>query len=363
MKKLVFLLFIVLAGTIYYIEAMIYTEQDEVLEEKTKEETEAQETIAWDGEADEAEEEEPMLVPEGTIDGIYLGMTSEELVDLVGEPTRRDPSAYGYDWWIYPMQEGQYMQVGVEDEAVVTLLLTGSDLGLEKLELGASYDDLGHQFTFENRVNFEANGQSYQFELSDSDVKMRPLVEYSNGYAVLYFDTFEDTLSSIRFLDGETLLLERPYSIIYRGELPEYEVPSPEIQKRIEQGNAQQIFDITNVIRHRHDLPAYEWDEAAANVAYMHSRDMAENEYFSHTSPTTGELRDRFEDENILFRMLGENIAAHYVDGAAAVEGWLNSEGHRVPLLSDEFTHLGVGVFEKYYTQNFLVPWDEHLRH
>jgi uncharacterized protein YkwD len=57
---------------------------------------------------------------------------------------------------------------------------------------------------------------------------------------------------------------------------------------------------------------------------------------------------------NVPFQMAGENIAAHYVDGPAVVEGWLNSKGHRESLLSGDFTHLGVGVYQKYYTQNFI---------
>ncbi|MGK0698226.1 CAP domain-containing protein [Priestia flexa] len=54
--------------------------------------------------------------------------------------------------------------------------------------------------------------------------------------------------------------------------------------------------------------------------------------------------------------MAGENIASNYTDGPAAVEGWLNSEGHRKALLNNDFTHLGVGVYEKFYTQNFITP-------
>jgi uncharacterized protein YkwD len=38
---------------------------------------------------------------------------------------------------------------------------------------------------------------------------------------------------------------------------------------------------------------------------------------------------------------VGENLALGYSDGAAAVDGWLNSPGHRDNLLGP-FTHLGV---------------------
>ncbi|MFB4475823.1 CAP domain-containing protein, partial [Oceanobacillus caeni] len=31
------------------------------------------------------------------------------------------------------------------------------------------------------------------------------------------------------------------------------------------------------------------------------------------------------------------------------------SEGHREALLSEDYTHIGVGVYRLYYTQNFLA--------
>jgi uncharacterized protein YkwD len=68
-------------------------------------------------------------------------------------------------------------------------------------------------------------------------------------------------------------------------------------------------------------------------------------------------VSDRFLSRDVPFRLAGENIAAKYIDGVASVEGWLNSEGHRHNLLHEEFTHLGVGVFQDYYTQNFMTPW------
>ena len=81
---------------------------------------------------------------------------------------------------------------------------------------------------------------------------------------------------------------------------------------------------------------------------------MAEGNYFSHTSPTKGDLSQRLEDEDIHYSAAGENIAANYVDSIAAVEGWLNSKNHREEMLKEEYTKLGVGVYHKFYTQNFI---------
>ena len=38
-----------------------------------------------------------------------------------------------------------------------------------------------------------------------------------------------------------------------------------------------------------------------------------------------------------------------------AVHGWLNSPAHRNVLLDKDFTHLGIGAYGKYYTQNLIL--------
>ena len=96
------------------------------------------------------------------------------------------------------------------------------------------------------------------------------------------------------------------------------------------------------------------WDEETAEVAYLHSKDMSETNTFSHTSEQFGDLTERLIKGNIPFELAGENIAANYLDAPSVIHGWLNSNGHRNSLLSDKFTHIGVGVYKKYYTQNFV---------
>ncbi|MDF4730304.1 CAP domain-containing protein, partial [Vibrio parahaemolyticus] len=104
----------------------------------------------------------------------------------------------------------------------------------------------------------------------------------------------------------------------------------------------------------RHNLPLLAWDQQTADVAIGHSKDMKDNNYFSHDSPTLGTLGDRLQRGKVGFQLAGENIAAQHSDGVAALQGWLNSEGHRKNLLNEQFTGLGVGVYDKFYTQNFI---------
>ncbi|OIJ09777.1 hypothetical protein BKP35_14920 [Anaerobacillus arseniciselenatis] len=296
-----------------------------------------------------------------TDDGLhsYIGQPITYLEKNLGEPVRIDKSAYDYDWWIYSDHlENGYLQVGVEDEKVVSVYVIGDEnVSTAPFQLGAPYDKLNENFNFEDQVSFNVRSNSYQFNLTEEELKTRPLLYIDNIFVQLYFDTFTNQLSSIRYLDHETIVKHRPYSVVYRGELIEAQPLSENEWREIEVGSSLQIYYITNQIRKKHSLETLSWDEETAHVAYLHSEDMKINSYFSHTSPANGELKDRLKRQEILYKLAGENIAAKYVDAIEAVEGWLNSEGHRVNLLHEEFTHLGVGVYQRYYTQNFITPW------
>ena len=61
-----------------------------------------------------------------------------------------------------------------------------------------------------------------------------------------------------------------------------------------------------------------------------------------------------YQKSNIYYESAGENIAYQYIDSIDVVSGWLNSKGHRETLLDEDFTHIGIGVYKKYFTQDFL---------
>ncbi|QTM99309.1 hypothetical protein ERJ70_08325 [Sediminibacillus dalangtanensis] len=284
-----------------------------------------------------------------------IGETSDELQQELGKPVRKDKSSYGYDWWVYTTEENQYMQFGVEDGQVVTIFATGEDLSIDPVNIGQSYDEAAAHFEFTKEVSISEGITSYRFQLTDEELKVRPLVKLDKQtYMQLYFDTFTDKLSSVRVVTQDILLKQRPYEIYYRGQLPEKPELTDAEWEDVQKGMEKQIFDITNVIRKRHDKGSLSWDDPIAEVAFSHSKDMSDNNYFSHYSQNGEGLKERLSEHDIYYLSAGENIAAQYTDGPAAVEGWLNSEGHREALLKDGYTHLGVGVYRYYYTQNFM---------
>ncbi|MBP1968219.1 uncharacterized protein YkwD [Virgibacillus natechei] len=286
----------------------------------------------------------------------WIGKSQEALIEELDEPERKEQSAYAYTWWVYTDHTSQYIQFGILDNEIVTVYATGDDLDTEPIQLGQAYEDVEEQFPFENEVTYSEAFSSYTFRLNNDDLEKRPLVKGADDVFIqTYFDTFTNQLSSIRILTADTLLKHRPYELEYRGNLPNEPDLTDEQWGEVEEGMENQIFDITNVLRYQHEKSMLEWEDDVSEVAFSHSKDMEENNYFSHYSPSGDGLKERLSVEDIFYTTAGENIAAQYPDAPAAVEGWLNSEGHREALLEDDYTHLGVGVYRFYYTQNFLT--------
>lgn len=291
--------------------------------------------------------------------GALIGKDVKALNSKLGEPSRKDPSAYGYTWLIYNTGRNQYIQAGVLNDKVVTLYAAGMDSNIAPFNIDQTVEKIFINYPIQPEVTLKHGSNSYKFELSENDMNTKPLIKVGRYFAQLYIDRFTGKLSSVRFLDQETLLKHQPYEMVYRGNLIEAEAPSDEEWALIEKGAQKQIMDITNSIRQRHDLEGLAWEEDTAKAAYAHSKDMHDHEYFSHDSNKYGSLAQRLDSAEVDYLQAGENIAFNYVDAPDVVEGWLNSKNHREALLAPEFTHLGVGVYQKYYTQNFVKLKDE----
>lgn len=287
----------------------------------------------------------------------WIGKSSHELTDHFGEPLRRDLSAYGYTWWIYTDEETEYVQFGIDNDQIETIyMMNDEDKDKKSNLIGQHYEEVNDQFSFTSVVHYREGLSTYNMSLTTEDLLQRPLVKVADDLFIqFYFDTFTNELSSLRILTAETLLKHTPYEIEYRGDLPLKPELTDEEWEEIERGAEQQIFSLTNILRKRHQKPKLIWNDDVHAVALSHSKDMHDENYFSHQSIDGRHLKDRLAEKDVVYQTAGENIAAQYPDGPAAIEGWLNSEGHREALLEDRFKDLGVGVYRLYFTQNFLT--------
>ncbi|WP_431308970.1 CAP domain-containing protein [Halalkalibacter lacteus] len=151
-------------------------------------------------------------------------------------------------------------------------------------------------------------------------------------------------------------------------EQPEAPAPEPEQQEEAQQSEPEteqtegisevesKVIELTNQERRNNGLPDLQADAALSNVAREKSKDMQENNYFSHTSPTYGSPFDMMRDFDISYNSAGENIAQGQRSPEEVVQAWMNSEGHRANIMNGEYTHIGVGYNQNgnYWTQMFI---------
>lgn len=118
----------------------------------------------------------------------------------------------------------------------------------------------------------------------------------------------------------------------------------------------QQVIDLTNEKRASRGLKPLNANWKLSRVARYKSQDMANNKYFSHTSPTYGSPFNMIKNFGIKYRSAGENIAYGQRTPAQVVNSWWNSAGHRANMLNANYTDIGVGYVANgnYWTQMFI---------
>lgn len=88
---------------------------------------------------------------------------------------------------------------------------------------------------------------------------------------------------------------------------------------------------------------AVSWDGQLQQAAWVHSSDMANNNFFAHQSATNGTtLRERVPAAGYNYSVAGENIAAGQTSVQAVVQAWMNSPSHCANTMKAEFRDMAV---------------------
>ncbi|UPK41853.1 serine protease [Paenibacillus pabuli] len=117
---------------------------------------------------------------------------------------------------------------------------------------------------------------------------------------------------------------------------------------------AAQVVKLVNAERAKAGLGALASDALLDKVAVAKVKDMSNNNYFDHQSPTYGSPFDMMKQFGVTYSYAGENIAKGQKTPQEVVTAWMNSEGHRANILSKNFTKIGVGYYNGYWAQEFI---------
>ena len=132
-------------------------------------------------------------------------------------------------------------------------------------------------------------------------------------------------------------------------------IPNVSQDKKLE----KEVVTLVNQERAKVGLAPLKDNWELSRVARYKSEDMANKNYFSHTSPTYGSPFDMMKNFGIKYMTAGENIAKGQQTSVSVMTAWMNSSGHKANILNANFTEIGVGVARNksgtiYWTEQFI---------
>lgn len=128
----------------------------------------------------------------------------------------------------------------------------------------------------------------------------------------------------------------------------EEEASVAELERKVHDGiNAERVS--------RRGIQPLKWDDRLKAIARGHSEDMTERGYFSHDSPeglgpTERAAKAGYSCRKYAHIGLAENITIELMSknvdklAAKAVQGWMDSPGHRTNLLGRQYDRTGIGA-------------------
>lgn len=285
-----------------------------------------------------------------------IGKEEDAVLEQYGEPARKEPSSFGYEWWVYNSSAATFFMVGVQNRLVTQVYIAGDELDSSPFKIGQKRDEIYRMTIIDYEVAANVDDNIFVFSMNEEDMQTRLLIQLDGIFAQLYIDGETGALQGVRFTDSKTLVIHQPYEVIYQGELVTKAPPSSYLQQVINEASAAQLDDLINITRVHHDLASLEINKSLKDAANMHSEERKVQNFLAHESLISRNLKKRLEKYEIDYNDANENLATAYFDAIEAMHAWLNSPEHRKVILNDKYTLVGSGVYLNYYTQIFIEP-------
>jgi uncharacterized protein YkwD len=133
---------------------------------------------------------------------------------------------------------------------------------------------------------------------------------------------------------------------------PKPEAPTPDRAPVAVSGSVGEVVSLTNQRRREAGCGALAPDARLTRAAQAHASDMAENNYFSHSSRDGRRFEHRVRAAGYP-RPGAENIAKGQSSASQVVREWMASPSHRSAMLTCGFTTIGVARVGSYWVQEF----------
>jgi hypothetical protein len=124
-----------------------------------------------------------------------------------------------------------------------------------------------------------------------------------------------------------------------------------------------ELLRLTNLERKKVGVAPLTLSRKLGKAAQNHAKDMANNNYFSHTGLNGSRFSERIKATGYDYSAVAENISAGRSTAENTIKGWMKSDGHRKNMLNATYTEIGFGYaysseseYKHYWVQVFGKP-------
>lgn len=270
---------------------------------------------------------------------VALHSSMEEIERTLGTPVKKLLNEFNTQTHVYHNNYQKFYSINYLERKAAAIYTKDPDFKFSGVRIGDTLNAVREKLG----TKYESIGNTAQREI----LKYR----LADQTAYIYLDIHDSNRVTAFYLLSNDLLNRN------KGLYPE---DSSIMQSSYE----TLLFELTNSERKAKGLKTLVLSSQATESARLHSKDMSENDFFSHDNLKGESPFDRMKNIGIKYRYAGENIAMGYTNPYFAHEALMNSIGHRKNILSPNYTHLGIGVdfalwdygAIPYYTENFYTP-------
>lgn len=107
----------------------------------------------------------------------------------------------------------------------------------------------------------------------------------------------------------------------------------------------ESIVTLTNNARAMNGLSPLKENQLLNSIAELRAQDMLEKQYFAHVSPTGQQASDIAQGVGYAYKIIAENLGSgDFYTNQKIIDGWMQSPGHRMNILSTETEDIGAAV-------------------
>jgi uncharacterized protein YkwD len=258
-----------------------------------------------------------------------IGMTTSALTKKYGSPNRKEPSEYGFTWYVYNKDYKNFFMAGIRDGKVVADYTNAKTLNYKnQFKLGSTKATVRKKLG--KTVSYVRSGNTI-YVLPNPD--QRDTFKVGSNFVIVFYDNKKGgKVTSIM--------------IVPQADETDALINRPELDSDLVAAYQRISVDLINAIRVRSGLKKLTSDSLDTKLAVSRSKDMRDRDYFDHFTPAPDRLSpaDQARKMGIRFSSLGENIAYGDHNAILAHEAFMNSSDHRSNVLRASYKKVGAGV-------------------